>query len=63
MTKMTFLSSLLLSGFLSVQSLSAAELTADTTVFQNNQGNIAPRIIFSSAESGDLYLAFRVNGE
>lgn len=40
-----------------------AQLTAPQTVFQFNQGTIAPVLEFNQAETGDIYLAFRVAGE
>jgi len=48
---------------LSAQNSISAELTAPKTVFQFNQGSISPELNFSQAESGDLYLAFQLNGE
>jgi len=46
-----------------LQSLSAAELTSHRSVYQTQQGNIAPKLNFSEPETGDIYLAFRQNAQ
>ncbi|MFK5984822.1 MAG: hypothetical protein QM479_05300 [Pseudomonadota bacterium] len=43
--------------------LSASEFTAQRSLFPNNQGSISTQMSFDQSESGDIYIAYRMNGE
>lgn len=45
----------------STTSVYSSELTAPRTVFQEYQGEISPKLNFSQAQTGDIYIAYRIN--
>jgi cytochrome c553 len=43
--------------------LSAADFTTPRSVFADNQGSIIPQLNFTQSATGDIYLAYRINGD
>jgi len=56
---------LLISIAMTMSSLSAtaSELSAPRCLFPDHKGNIAPQLNFDQNETGDVYVAYRINAQ
>ena len=51
----------ILATLLNSSLINASELSANRSLFPENQGNINAKLILDQNETGDLYLAYRIN--